>query len=85
MFLLHLIKGTLTEGEGLLVLTSYNLLLLIFKTLFTLYKTGHLNEVSCSDPSPSVSFLWLNHIFCRSVQGFKASKVTDAVADVTSV
>jgi hypothetical protein len=77
---------TLTEGEGLLVLTSYNLLLLIFKTLFTYYKTGHLNEeVSCTDPSPSVSFLWLNHICCRFAQGFKASKVTDAVVDATSV
>jgi hypothetical protein len=52
----HLNQRTLTEGEGLLVLTGLDQLILKQQTLLFFYKTTYLNEeVNRTEPSPSVS------------------------------
>jgi len=55
-----LLKGKLSTVD-LLALTGLDLMLLIFATLFTFFpKTSYLNqEVNCTEPSLSVSVLWL--------------------------
>jgi hypothetical protein len=56
-------QGSLTEREDLPVLTSLDQLLLVLQTLFSFFKNqlpwcG--GEVNCTEPSPSISILWLN-------------------------
>jgi hypothetical protein len=54
-----LLKGRLSAVD-LLVLTSLDQLLLVLLSLFTFYKTSHLNEeLNCTEPSPSASIPWL--------------------------